>query len=122
MIVQAMSGGMSLTGEPEGRSVRAGLPIGDLCAGMYGLIGGLAAEWNPEKYTNEYRANLLKIIEAKRTKVRPALEVQEMEVDAKVVDLTPWSLAKPAGLILIMIALLLYTLFADVSVLKLPNP
>jgi crotonobetainyl-CoA:carnitine CoA-transferase CaiB-like acyl-CoA transferase len=43
MIVQAMSGGMSLTGEPEGRSVRAGLPIGDLCAGMYGLIGGLAA-------------------------------------------------------------------------------
>jgi crotonobetainyl-CoA:carnitine CoA-transferase CaiB-like acyl-CoA transferase len=43
MIVQAMSGGMSLTGEPDGRSVRAGLPIGDLCAGMYGLIGGLAA-------------------------------------------------------------------------------
>jgi CoA:oxalate CoA-transferase len=43
MIVQAMSGGMSLTGEPEGKSVRAGLPIGDLCAGMYGLIGGLAA-------------------------------------------------------------------------------
>ncbi|MPY72350.1 MAG: CoA transferase [Alphaproteobacteria bacterium] len=43
MIVQAMSGGMSLTGEPDGRSVRAGLPIGDLCAGMYGLIGGLSA-------------------------------------------------------------------------------
>jgi CoA:oxalate CoA-transferase len=41
--VQAMSGGMSLTGEPDGTSVRAGLPIGDLCAGMYGLIGGLAA-------------------------------------------------------------------------------
>ena len=51
------------------------------------LVEGLAAEWDPDKYTNEYRANLLKIIEAKRTKVRPALEVQEMEVDAKVVDL-----------------------------------
>jgi DNA end-binding protein Ku len=29
------------------------------------LVEGLAGEWNPEKYTNEYRANLLKIIEAK---------------------------------------------------------
>ena len=51
------------------------------------LVEGLAAEWDPDKYTDEYRANLLKIIEAKRTKARPALEVQEMEADAKVVDL-----------------------------------
>ena len=43
MIVQALSGGMSLTGEPEGQSVRAGIPIGDLAAGMYGAIGTLAA-------------------------------------------------------------------------------
>ncbi|MHA1107598.1 MAG: CaiB/BaiF CoA transferase family protein [Alphaproteobacteria bacterium] len=43
MIVQALSGGMSLTGEPGGKAVRAGIPIGDLAAGMYGTIGVLAA-------------------------------------------------------------------------------
>ncbi|MGC1462530.1 MAG: CoA transferase [Terracidiphilus sp.] len=43
MIVQAMSGGMSLTGEEGGSAVRAGIPIGDICAGLYGAIGILAA-------------------------------------------------------------------------------
>ena len=43
IIVQAMSGGMSLTGLRGGESVRSGLPLGDLCAGMYGVIGLLAA-------------------------------------------------------------------------------
>ena len=43
MIVQAMSGGMSLTGERGGAAVRAGIPIGDLSAGMYAAIGALAA-------------------------------------------------------------------------------
>jgi CoA:oxalate CoA-transferase len=43
MIVQALSGGMSLTGEIGGAPVRSGLPLGDLCAGMYGAIGVLAA-------------------------------------------------------------------------------
>ncbi len=43
MIVQALSGGMSMTGEPNGPPVRAGIPIGDLAAGMYGVIGVLAA-------------------------------------------------------------------------------
>ncbi len=33
MVVQALSGGMSLTGDPDGRPVRAGIPIGDLAAG-----------------------------------------------------------------------------------------
>jgi crotonobetainyl-CoA:carnitine CoA-transferase CaiB-like acyl-CoA transferase len=42
IIVQALSGGMSLTGDTEGRPVRSGLPIGDVCAGMYGVIGVLA--------------------------------------------------------------------------------
>jgi CoA:oxalate CoA-transferase len=41
MIVQALSGGMSLTGERDGLPVRSGLPIGDLCAGMYAVIGAL---------------------------------------------------------------------------------
>ena len=43
MVVQAMSGGMSLTGDPDGRPVRAGIPIGDLAAGAYSVIGILAA-------------------------------------------------------------------------------
>lgn len=43
MIVQAMSGVMSLTGEPGGEPVRAGIPVGDLCAGLYAVIGLLAA-------------------------------------------------------------------------------
>jgi CoA:oxalate CoA-transferase len=43
MIVQAMSGGMSLTGEPDGNPVRSGIPIGDVAVGMYGVIGILAA-------------------------------------------------------------------------------
>ncbi len=43
IIVQAMSGGMSITGERGGRPVRAGIPLGDLSAGMYAVIGALAA-------------------------------------------------------------------------------
>jgi CoA:oxalate CoA-transferase len=43
MVVQAISGAMSLTGEPDGRPVRLGVPMGDLSAGMYGAIGILAA-------------------------------------------------------------------------------
>ena len=34
MVVQALSGGMSLTGEQDGRPVRSGIPIGDLAAEM----------------------------------------------------------------------------------------
>lgn len=44
MIVQALSGGMSITGEPEGHPVRSGIPIGDLGAGLYAVIGVLAAQ------------------------------------------------------------------------------
>lgn len=43
MIVQALSGGMSLTGEPGRPAVRAGIPIGDIAAGMYGATAILAA-------------------------------------------------------------------------------
>jgi CoA:oxalate CoA-transferase len=39
MIVQAMSGGMSLTGERNGPPVRSGIPLGDLTAGLYAVIG-----------------------------------------------------------------------------------
>ena len=43
MIVQALSGGMSLTGESGGLPVRSGVPIGDLAAGMFSVIAMQAA-------------------------------------------------------------------------------
>lgn len=43
MIVQALSGGMSLTGEPGRPAVRAGIPLGDIAAGMYAATAILAA-------------------------------------------------------------------------------
>ena len=43
MIVQALSGVMSLTGEPGRPAVRLGIPAGDTVAGMYAVIGILAA-------------------------------------------------------------------------------
>lgn len=43
MIVQALSGTMSLTGSKGGEPVRTGLPIGDLAAGLHAVIGILAA-------------------------------------------------------------------------------
>lgn len=49
MIIQALSGGMSLTGEPNGRPVRAGIPVGDLCAGMFAVIGILAATYERDR-------------------------------------------------------------------------
>ena len=52
------------------------------------LIDGLTGEWDPAKYTNEYRANLLKIIEAKKKSRAPRkLETQHVKADADVVDL-----------------------------------
>jgi crotonobetainyl-CoA:carnitine CoA-transferase CaiB-like acyl-CoA transferase len=42
-VVQAMGGGMSITGSAEGGPVRSGIPIGDLGGGIFGSIGVLAA-------------------------------------------------------------------------------
>lgn len=43
LVVQAMAGIMSVTGEPGGTPVRLGLPMGDLAAGMYAGTGIVAA-------------------------------------------------------------------------------
>ncbi len=43
MAAQAASGVMYLTGEPDGRPMRAGVPIADLVAGMFAAFGILAA-------------------------------------------------------------------------------
>lgn len=42
-VVQAMGGGMSITGTPETGPLRSGIPIGDLGGGVFGAIGVLAA-------------------------------------------------------------------------------
>lgn len=42
-VVQAMGGGMSITGTPESGPMRAGVPIGDLGGGVFGAMGVLAA-------------------------------------------------------------------------------
>jgi len=44
-IVQAYGGGMSITGEPGREPMRAGIPIGDLGAGLFAGIGILAAAY-----------------------------------------------------------------------------
>jgi len=43
IIVQAIGGLMSYTGEPDGPPVRCGIPFGDLGASVYAIIGILAA-------------------------------------------------------------------------------
>src|SRR5437870_6194661 len=48
------------------------------------LVNSLAAEWNPSKYTDEYRENLMKVIQAKvkgkHVELEPAKEPREAEV------------------------------------------
>jgi formyl-CoA transferase len=43
LIAQGMSGIMSVTGEPGGRPVKAGIPVADLGAGLFCAIGVLSA-------------------------------------------------------------------------------
>lgn len=42
-VAQAFGGGMSITGEDSQHPMRAGIPIGDLGGGMFGIMGVLAA-------------------------------------------------------------------------------
>lgn len=43
LLVQAMGGVMSITGEPDGAPMKAGVAISDITAGLYAAIGILAA-------------------------------------------------------------------------------
>lgn len=43
VVVQAVSGVMSLTGEPDGDPLKLGIPMGDLAGALWGVIGVLAA-------------------------------------------------------------------------------
>ena len=51
-IVQAYSGGMSITGPDINSPTRAGIPIGDLGSGLYSVIGILSALYSRER-TNQ---------------------------------------------------------------------
>ena len=48
-VAQAMGGGMSITGPDPQHMVRAGIPIGDLGGGMFGVMGILAALYERER-------------------------------------------------------------------------
>lgn len=51
------------------------------------LVESLASEWNPEKYTDDYRENLMRVIKAKMKGKRADLVAEEPPRDAKVIDL-----------------------------------
>jgi DNA end-binding protein Ku len=51
------------------------------------LVESLASEWNPEKYTDDYRENLMRVIKAKMKGKKADLVSEEPPRDAKVIDL-----------------------------------
>jgi DNA end-binding protein Ku len=51
------------------------------------LVENLSARWDPEKYTDEYVANLMRIIEARIKGHKPKLEARKAKQPADVVDL-----------------------------------
>jgi DNA end-binding protein Ku len=51
------------------------------------LVNNLAAEWDPGKYTDQYRENLLRIIQGKVKGKEVELEPMAETHDGKVVDL-----------------------------------
>ena len=54
LVLQAMGGGMSITGEPGGRPTRAGIPIGDLAGGAFAAFA-VCAELLRRERTHEGR-------------------------------------------------------------------
>jgi DNA end-binding protein Ku len=63
-------------------------PVGRKELGMAtSLVESLAGEWSPEKYTDDYRENLMRVIKAKMKGKKADLVVEEPPRDAKVVDL-----------------------------------
>jgi DNA end-binding protein Ku len=51
------------------------------------LVESLASEWDPGKYTDDYRENLMRVIKAKMKGKSADLVSEELPRDAKVVDL-----------------------------------
>lgn len=51
------------------------------------LIEEFAAEWDPDKYTDDYRENIMKVVEAKRARTKPDLVPEADPQSAQVIDL-----------------------------------
>jgi DNA end-binding protein Ku len=51
------------------------------------LIEEFASEWDPDKYTDDYRENLMKVVQAKRDKMKPELVPEADPQSAQVIDL-----------------------------------
>jgi DNA end-binding protein Ku len=51
------------------------------------LIDNLSAKWEPHKYADEYRDNLMKVIQGKIKGRRPKLQERETKQSAEVIDL-----------------------------------
>jgi crotonobetainyl-CoA:carnitine CoA-transferase CaiB-like acyl-CoA transferase len=49
LVLQALSGAMSITGEPDGAPTRMGIPMGDLAGGLFGAIAVSAALYQREQ-------------------------------------------------------------------------
>lgn len=61
------------------------------------LIDHLSSEWDPQKYTDEYQENLMRIIQAKLKGKKPRLQAHVDERQATVVDLMERLRASLAG-------------------------
>jgi DNA end-binding protein Ku len=51
------------------------------------LVDNLSAKWEPEKYTDEYTANLMRVIQGKLKGKKPRLQERETTQKADVIDL-----------------------------------
>lgn len=51
------------------------------------LIEEFSAEWDPDKYTDDYRHNIMKVVEAKKARTKPELVEEANPQSAGVVDL-----------------------------------
>jgi DNA end-binding protein Ku len=51
------------------------------------LIDAFAADWDPERYTDDYRHNIMKVVEAKQARAKPELTEEADPQSAQVVDL-----------------------------------
>ena len=63
-----------------------GIRPGELKMAMQ-LIDSLASKWEPDKYTDEYKENLMRVIQGKLKGKRPKLQERDTPQSADVVDL-----------------------------------
>ncbi len=80
-IIQAQSGMMYTSGEPQDPPVRVGIPMADLCAPMFGVMGVLAA-----------------IHQARRTGVGQHIDVSMLGVLTMMVSVEPFDLLERCGI------------------------